>query len=132
MGVQNNTQRFQGFVRDLQESFWGDFQERTREALKKLLEADAQKQMADYLGLKWHERDYVTPLGAIRLRIPRTRPRWCSLTRRVWIGSSMRFSASLTRRGLGEPHPRAICASSMTSPAAGSVREYSARFWIRA
>jgi len=53
--------------------------------------------MADYLGLRWHERvpsaqrldyrngfyqrDYVTPLGVIRLRIPRTRqrsflPRW--------------------------------------------------------
>ncbi len=98
MRVKNSTQRFQGFVRDLQESFWGDFQGRTREMLKKLLEADAEQQMADYLGLKWHERagaeqprvdyrngfyerDYVTPLGEIRLRIPRTRqrsflPRW--------------------------------------------------------
>ena len=98
MRVKNTTQRFQVFVRDLQESFWGDFQGRTREALKKLLEADAEQQMADYLGLNWHERareerprvdyrngfyerDYVTPLGVIRLRIPRTRqrsflPRW--------------------------------------------------------
>ena len=98
MRVKNNTQRFQVFVRDLQESFWGDFQGRTRELLKRLLEADAEQQMADYLGLKWHERateeqprvdyrngfyerDYVTPLGIIRLRIPRTRqrsflPRW--------------------------------------------------------
>jgi putative transposase len=84
-------------VQDLQESFWGDFQGRTREVLKKLLESDAEQQMADYLGLKWHERaqsakrvdyrngfyqrDYVTPLGVIRLGIPRTRqrsflPRW--------------------------------------------------------
>ena len=97
MRVKNTTQRFQLFVQDLQESFWGDFQGRTREMLKKLLESDAEQQMAEYLGLKWHERagaaervdyrngfyerDYVTPLGVIRLRIPRTRqrsflPRW--------------------------------------------------------
>ncbi len=97
MRVKNTTQRFQVFVQDLQESFWGDFQGRTREMLKKLLETDAEQQMAEYLGLKWHERarpaqrvdyrngfyerDYVTPLGVIRLRIPRTRqrsflPRW--------------------------------------------------------
>jgi transposase-like protein len=59
--------------------------------LKKLLETDAEQQMAEYLGLRWHERaqpaervdyrngfyerDYVTPLGIIRLRIPRTRQR---------------------------------------------------------
>jgi putative transposase len=97
MRVKNTTQRFQVFVQDLQESFWGDFQGRTREVLKKLLESDAEQEMADYLGLRWHERarsaqrvdyrngfyerDYVTPLGVIRLRIPRTRqrsflPRW--------------------------------------------------------
>src|SRR6266567_4190129 len=56
MRVKNTTQRFEVFVRDLQESFWGDFQGRTREMLKKLLEADAEQQMADYLGLKWLER----------------------------------------------------------------------------
>lgn len=97
MRVKNSTQRFEVFVRDLQESFWGDFQGRTREVLKQLLESDAEQQMADYLGLKWHERtpaaervdyrngfyqrDYLTPLGTIRLCIPRTRqrsflPRW--------------------------------------------------------
>ncbi len=103
MRVKNTTQRFQVFVRDLQESFWGDFQGRTREMLKKLLETDAEQQMADYLGLKWHERakpaqrvdyrngfyerDYVTPLGVIRLRIPRTRQ--CSFLPR-WIGRLQR------------------------------------------
>jgi putative transposase len=97
MRVKNSTQRFQVFVQDLQESFWGDFQGRTREMLKELLESDAEQQMADYLGLRWYERtpaaervdyrngfyerDYVTPLGVLRLRIPRTRersflPRW--------------------------------------------------------
>ena len=97
MRIKLTTQRFEGFVQDLQESFWGDFQGRTRQALKELLEKDSQQQMAEYLGLQWHERtqpaervdyrngfyerDYVTALGVIRLRIPRTRqrsflPRW--------------------------------------------------------
>lgn len=97
MRVKNSTQRFQVFVQDLQEGFWGDFQGKTREVLKRLLETDAEQQMSEYLGLKWHERaardervdyrngfyerDYVTPLGVVRLRIPRTRersflPRW--------------------------------------------------------
>jgi putative transposase len=91
MRIKNNTQRFQAFVEDLQESFWGDFQGRTRETLQKLLEADSEQQMADYLGLKWHERaaearridyrngfyerDYVTPLGVLRFRVSRTRLR---------------------------------------------------------
>src|SRR5580704_11238317 len=98
MRVKNITQQFQAFVENLQESFWGDFQGQTRQRLKELLEKDAEQQMAEYLGLKWYERgseqqprvdyrngfyerDYVTPLGVIRLRIPRTRqrsflPRW--------------------------------------------------------
>ncbi len=92
MRTDYNTQRFQAFVQDVQESFWGDFQGKTREVLQKLLEADSEQQMADYLGLKWYERapqeqrrvdsrngsyqrDYVTPLGVIRFRVRRTRQR---------------------------------------------------------
>jgi putative transposase len=92
MRVKNITQRFEAFVQNLQESFWGDFQGQTRQRLKELLEKDAEQQMAEYLGLKWYERgseqqprrdsrngfyerDYVTALGVIRLRIPRTRLR---------------------------------------------------------
>ena len=91
MRVKHTTPRFQAFVQELQESFWGDLQGQTRRVLKELLEANAEQQMADYLGLKWHERanpaervdyrngfyerDYVTALGVIRLRIPRTRQR---------------------------------------------------------
>lgn len=92
MRVKNSTQRFELFVRDLQESFWGDFQGRTRETLQKLLEADSQQQMAEYLGLQWHERaaggagridyrngyyerEYVTRFGVIRFRVSRTRLR---------------------------------------------------------
>src|SRR5258708_28629560 len=91
MRIQINTQRFETFVRELQDSFWGDFQGRTRETLQKLLEADSEQQMADYLGLKWYERPageagrihyrngfyergYVVPLGVLRLRGSRTRP----------------------------------------------------------
>jgi putative transposase len=97
MRIHYTTEHFRGFVQDLQESFWGDFQGQTRQALKELLEKDAEQQMADHLGLQWHERskpaervdyrngfyerDYVTPVGVIHLRIPRTRqrsflPRW--------------------------------------------------------
>jgi putative transposase len=97
MRIHYTTEHFRGFVQDLQESFWGDFQGQTRQALKELLEKDAEQQMAEHLGLKWHERskpaervdyrngfyerDYVTPVGVIHLRIPRTRqrsflPRW--------------------------------------------------------
>ncbi len=92
MRVKNITQRFEAFVENLQESFWGDFQGQTRQRLKELLEKDAEQQMAEYLGLKWYERgseekprmdsrngfyerDYATTLGVIRLRIPRTRMR---------------------------------------------------------
>jgi hypothetical protein len=92
MRVKNITQRFEAFVQSLQESFWGDFQGQTRQRLKEVLEKDAEQQMADYLGLKWHERaseqepridsrngfyerNYITALGVIQLRIPRTRLR---------------------------------------------------------
>jgi transposase-like protein len=92
MRVKNITQRFEAFVQNLQESFWGDFQGQTRQRLKEVLEKDAEQQMAEYLGLQWHERaseqepridsrngfyerNYVTALGVIQLRIPRTRLR---------------------------------------------------------
>jgi len=87
-----NTEQFQGFVRNLQESFWGDFQGQTRKTLEELLGADSEQQMEEYLGLKWYERagedaarvdsrngyyerDYVTRLGAIRIRVRRGRKR---------------------------------------------------------
>lgn len=87
-----NTEQFQGFVRNLQESFWGDFQGKTRRTLEELLAADSEQQMEEYLGLKWYERagedeervdsrngyyerDYVTRLGVIRFRVRRTRKR---------------------------------------------------------
>jgi putative transposase len=93
-----STEQFAGFVANLEESFWGDLQGQARQTLKSFLEVDAEQQMEEYLGLRWYERpregevrpdsrngfyerDYVTPLGILRLRVPRTRrrsflPRW--------------------------------------------------------
>jgi transposase-like protein len=93
-----STERFRGFVQDLKESFFGDLQGQVQQTLKTMLEVDSEQQMEEYLGLRWYERpaegevrpdsrngfyerDYVTPVGVIRLRVPRTRrrsflPRW--------------------------------------------------------
>ena len=93
-----STEQFANFLVDLKESFWGDLQGQARQALKAMLEVDAEQQMAEYLGLRWYERpaegeerpdsrngfyerDYATSVGIIRLRVPRTRrrsflPRW--------------------------------------------------------
>ena len=93
-----STEQFAGFLADLKEEFWGDLRGQARQTLKTLLDVDAEQQMEEYLGLRWYqrppqgevradsrngfyERDYVTPLGIIRLRVPRTRrrsflPRW--------------------------------------------------------
>jgi hypothetical protein len=68
MRVKNITQRFEAFVQNLQESFWGDFQGQTRQRLKEVLEKDAEQQMAEYLGLQWHER----PASSSRASIPAT------------------------------------------------------------
>jgi putative transposase len=93
-----STEQFAGFLADLKEEFWSDLRGQARQALKALLDVDAEQQMEEYLGLRWYqrppqgevridsrngfyERDYVTSLGIIRLRVPRTRrrsflPRW--------------------------------------------------------
>jgi putative transposase len=87
-----STEQFQVFREEVRESFWGQIRWRTQHALQQLLEADSEQQMAEYLGLQpyersaepeervdsrngFYERDYVTPLGAIRLRVRRTRQR---------------------------------------------------------
>jgi putative transposase len=86
------TEQFQHFVTELKETFWGDVYGKTKGLWKKLLEEDSETQMARYLGLNpyerggeeqprtdsrngWYERTYDTILGAIRLRIRRTRQR---------------------------------------------------------
>jgi len=87
-----NTEQFQAFQEEERERFLGETHWRTQLALQHLLEADSQQQMADYLGLQpyerteepkervdsrngYYERDYVTAMGSIRLRVRRTRKR---------------------------------------------------------
>src|ERR1700688_236162 len=87
-----NTEQFQAFREELRESCWGQIRWKTQHLLQGLLEADSERQMAEHLGLAryeraeeaeervdsrngFYERDYVTPLGVIRLRIRRTRKR---------------------------------------------------------
>jgi putative transposase len=87
-----STEQFQAFRGEVRESFWGQVRWRTQHALQQLLEADSEQQMAEYLGLAryersaepeqrtdsrngFYERDYVTRLGSIRIRVRRTRKR---------------------------------------------------------
>jgi putative transposase len=87
-----NTEQFQVFKEEERESFWGQIHWQTQLALQHLLEADSQQQMTEYLGLQpyqrseepeervdsrngFYQRDYVTPMGVIRLRVRRTRKR---------------------------------------------------------
>jgi putative transposase len=81
------SEQFQHFVQDLKESFWGDVYGKTKEAWKRLLEAESMRERDRYLGAGWYERnegrrdyrngfyerDYVTVFGTLRLRIARTR-----------------------------------------------------------
>lgn len=91
-GPHRSTEQFQAFVEDLRESFWGDLQGKTRRLLEELLKKDSEQQREEYLGLKWYERceesaerrdyrngfyarDYVTPVGTIRVQVSRARKR---------------------------------------------------------
>ena len=83
------TEQFTAFVNDLKESFWGDLYGQTRLAWKQFWEAQSARDRDSYMKCGWHdrveaeerqdyrngfyERDYVTRLGTIRLRIARTR-----------------------------------------------------------
>lgn len=88
-GPNRSTEQFQAYLEDLRESFWGGMKGQVQDTLKKLMEADSERQMEEYLGLKWYERaeeredsrngyyerDYVTPWGIIRFQVRRTRQR---------------------------------------------------------
>ena len=82
------TEQFQHFVNNLRESFWGDLNGQTREAWKKFFEADSERQRDRFAVVDayerndeqrrdyrngYYERDFVTVLGTLRLRIARTR-----------------------------------------------------------
>ena len=82
------TEQFQHFVEELKESFWGDVYGKTRRAWKQWLEAESERDRARYCGTEWYarageqradyrngyyERDFVTRLGTIRVRVARSR-----------------------------------------------------------
>ena len=87
-----STEQYAVYKQEAAEEFWGQVRWRTQRALQRLLEADSEQQMSDYLGFAryerspegdervdsrngCYERDYVTPLGSIRIRVRRTRKR---------------------------------------------------------
>jgi transposase-like protein len=82
------TEHFQHFLSEIKESFWSDVYGRTKLAWKQFLEADSARQRDRYAVREayqrrrswrqpyrngYYERDFVTRLGTIRLRVARTR-----------------------------------------------------------
>ena len=75
------TEQFQHFVRDLQESFWGDLNGKAQAAMKWLLEEQSRRQQDRHLCRDsyerrpggrgehrngYYERDFVTRFGTLR------------------------------------------------------------------
>jgi putative transposase len=81
------TEHFQHFVKDLQESFWGDLQGQVEQSAKKFFELLSERQRDLYMVSAryarpeqrkdyrngYYTRDFVTRFGTLRLRIARTR-----------------------------------------------------------
>jgi len=82
------SEQFQHFLTELKESFWGDLYGKTRLAWKQFFDAESIRERDRFCGAGWHERapekprqyrngfyqrDFVTRLGTLRLRIARTR-----------------------------------------------------------
>jgi putative transposase len=83
------TEQFEHFLSEMKESFWGDLYAKTQLAWKKFWEGQSLRERDSYMKTGWYEpvesaqridyrngfyeRDYVTRLGTIRLRIARTR-----------------------------------------------------------
>jgi putative transposase len=82
------TEHYQHFLEEMKESFWGDVYGQTKLLWKQLLEADSRRARDRYAVREvyqrrssrrqpyrngYYERDFVTRLGTLRLRIARTR-----------------------------------------------------------
>jgi putative transposase len=83
------TEQFQHFARDLQESFWGDLYGKTKILWKQFWEAESMRERDRYVATEsyerveaskrrdyrngYYERDFVTRLGTLRIRIARAR-----------------------------------------------------------
>jgi hypothetical protein len=82
------TEHYQHFLAEMKESFWGDLYDHTKLAWKQALEAESEGERDRFAGREfyqrrsqrrqpyrngYYERDFVTRMGTIRLRIARTR-----------------------------------------------------------
>lgn len=83
------TEQWQHFVTDVREEFWGDLTQQTRQTWADFLERLSVEARDQYLGVReyerspgradarngFYEREFVTRLGTLRLRVARTRRR---------------------------------------------------------
>ena len=84
------TEQFQHFVRDLKETFWGDLYGKTRLAWQRFWEEESRRARDRYVATEsyerarakrrsyrngFYERDFVTRLGTLRVRVARARDR---------------------------------------------------------
>jgi len=82
------TEKFQHYVREVKECFWGDLYGQSKLAWKKFLEEESRKERDRYLGVEdyeragereyrngFYERGFVTRFGTLGLRLARTRTR---------------------------------------------------------
>jgi len=81
------TEHFQHFLADLKDGFWGDLYGKTQVAWKQFLDGESLRERDRWIDLEpyarvgqrreyrngFYERDFVTRLGTIRLRIARSR-----------------------------------------------------------
>lgn len=83
------TEQWQHFAREIREQFWGDLAQRTRQSWEDWLSRLSVEARDRYLGVReyerspertdarngFYERDFVTRLGTLRIRVARTRQR---------------------------------------------------------
>src|SRR5438270_701170 len=117
------TEEFEHFVRDLRESFWGDVYGQTRLAWKRFWEAESMRERDSHMKTGWYDRadpgeradyrngfyqrDFVTRLGTIRLRVARTRGR---------NFSPRAGEVSASSRGRGDPDSGGFLARDLDAP----------------
>ncbi len=101
------TEHFQHFLADMKESFWGDVYGQTKRAWQGFLELESQRQRDRFSGWGryeragsphrdyrngYSERDFVTRLGTLRLRVARTRGKvFCRVESSVSNGGRRRW-----------------------------------------
>ena len=83
------TEQYEHFVSDLKESFWGDLYGKTRNLWKQFWEGESMRERSRYVATEsyervekekrrgyrngYYERDFVTRLGTLRIRVARAR-----------------------------------------------------------